>query len=147
MNTLSKRDHKFIQLALNLAESSPGAFRARIASVIVLKNQIISVGFNSTRSDPFQARFARTRHNIWIHSEIAAIKSALNRVSVSDLRRSTLYVARVKKTASGEIVSGLAAPCLGCQRALVEFDVKTVIFTTYQPGEYQCWHRGFQQAA
>lgn len=144
---ISTRDHKFIQLAQSLAETAPGAFRARIASVLVIKNQIISVGFNSTRSDPFQARFARTRHNIWIHSEIAAIKAALNRVSVADLRRSTLYVARSKKNQLGELESGLAAPCLGCQRALVEFEIKTVIFTTNQQAEYQCWPRGFQQAA
>jgi len=70
-------------------------------------------------------KYAADEHKIFLHAEIAAIKKALRFYSVDMLRGTTLIVCRVKKNGLGN-----SKPCIGCQRAIAEFGIKKVIYTT-----------------
>ncbi len=97
-----------------------------MACAITIRNRIISFGYNRLKTDPFQARFGKNSDSIYLHAEIHAIKNALRRVSVDDLRRADLFVMRVM---TGKNKWGMAKPCTGCMRAIAEFNIKNVWFT------------------
>lgn len=111
----------------------------RLAAAVVRNNKIISVGYNHRKSHPFQAKYAKNSHSIFLHAEVHAIKNALRNMEVDDLSKCELYVARVKKTGprSKVWVWGLAKPCSGCQRAITEFGFKRVVYTTNENGNYE----------
>lgn len=113
-----------------IAEANPTSAE-KMASAIVYRNKIISVGMNSMKSHPLQAKYAKNEHAIFLHSEIAAIKNALREVSVDDLSKCDIYVVRVKKEKpfTKKYVLGLAKPCAGCERAIAEFGLKKVVYT------------------
>lgn len=111
----------------------------RFASAIVMNNKIVSVGFNRMKSDPLQARYSKNSEAIYLHAEIHAIKSALRELSVEELSKTDIYIARVKrpKRESDTFVWGLAKPCCGCQRAIREFGIRRVIYTTDEHETYE----------
>lgn len=119
------------KVAWDLADTQ----RAKLCAAIVLKNEIISLGVNRLKTDPFQKRFGKTPYSIYLHAEIAAIKNAIKRLNAGDLSKATLYVARVKSV-KDSVVYGLAKPCSGCQRAIAEFGIKQVIFTNEEESNY-----------
>lgn len=104
---------------------------AKVSSAIVYKGRIVSIGTNKKKSHPFQARFGETEHSIFLHAEISAIKNALREISIDDMKKADLYVCRVKKEKqySKQFVCGIAKPCCGCERAIVEFGIKNVYYT------------------
>lgn len=127
---MTVRDEKFIALLSRIAEDLTDHVKTRICAAVVLKNQIISFGTNSRKTDPFQARFGKNTHNIYQHAEIAAIKRAKNRISEKDMRNTTLYVVRRKFTDTNRnFCYGIAKPCDGCAKAIKEYGIKTVIWT------------------
>lgn len=107
------------------ALSNPKAANYRVAAAIVYKNRIVAYGNNSYKSSPFQKRYAADEHKIFLHAEISAIKNALRFLTVDELRYCTLYVCRVTTDGWGN-----STPCVGCQRAIAEFEIKRVIYTT-----------------
>lgn len=130
---LEKIDTKFIDILCKMAVDVQPVANARIASAIVLKNNIISFGINQRKTHPFQARFGRNSESIYMHAEISAIHNALKRIDVSEISKSTLYIARMKKRKFSEKtfnwVTGNVCPCEGCMRAIVEFGIKRVVYT------------------
>lgn len=120
-----------------IAEDTIGASSAKLAASIVLNNKIVSIGVNSYKTHPFQKKYGKNDMAICIHSEIAAIGKALKRISIDELRRATLYIARVKQIDQSS-QWGLARPCKGCQRAIAAFDIKKVYYTTDEHRRYEC---------
>lgn len=104
----------------------------KLAAAIVYRNKIISIGINSMKSHPLQAKYGKNEHAIFLHAEIAAIKNALRETSVEELSRCEIYIARIKKPSqfSLEYGWGLAKPCEGCARAIAEFGLKKTVYTT-----------------
>lgn len=100
----------------------------RMAAAIVYKKRIVSIGYNRMKTHPMQAKYSTNSERIYLHAEISAIKNALRYMSVSELKRCSLYVYRKKKI-NGSYCSGLAKPCSGCMRAIVEFGLKEVIYS------------------
>ena len=129
---LQARDHRYMNFLRRMARNVEPVRHARLAAAIVLGNNIISVGYNRKRSDPFQARFGKNSESIYMHAEIHAIKQALNIIEPEDFRKATLYVARVKRPhfKSRDFVDGESCPCSGCKRAILEFGIKRVVHTT-----------------
>jgi deoxycytidylate deaminase len=123
-----KHDH-YMSILAKLSTSLEKVAGARISSCVVLKNNILSFGFNKRKSHPFQAKFGKNEECIFLHAEIDAIKNALKCTSVEDLQRSTLYIYRSKKV-NGVETNGLAKPCVGCMRAIVSFNIKNVVYST-----------------
>lgn len=102
-----------------------------LAAAIVIKNRIISFGTNRMKTDPFQAKYGKNKDCIYMHAEIHAIKNALRHIKVDGLRKADLYVLRVR---NGDGARGLSKPCEGCQRAIAEFGIRNVIYTTDDGG-------------
>jgi tRNA(Arg) A34 adenosine deaminase TadA len=100
----------------------------RMAAAIVLRNKIISFGYNRMKTHPLQAKYGSNSESIYLHAEISAIKNALKVISVSELKKCDMYVFRQRKM-NGRYEHALAKPCSGCMRAIVEFGIKNVIYT------------------
>lgn len=114
-------------LALALAASAESDYRrVRIGAVIAQGRRIVSVGWNSTRSEPMQLYYnqlaKRLAPNHRCHAEIAAIKKA----GRNDLQGSTLYVGRWDRM--GRLA--MCRPCRACRLALERRGIRDVIYTT-----------------
>lgn len=121
------KNEKYLTLLMKVAETSK--HRAKLAAAIVLKNEIISIGVNSLKTHPLQAKFGRDIYSVHIHAEIDAIVKALRLLKPSDLKKATLYVARIKHDRAGNLIPGLAKPCTGCMQAITSFGIKKVIWS------------------
>ena len=121
-----------------IAAANPNP-QEKFAAAIVYRNRIISVGMNSMKSHPLQAKYRKNPHAVFLHAEIAAIKNALREVEVDDLAKCDIYIARVKRPNqfTKKYVFGLSKPCCGCQRAIAEFGLKRTIYTTDEHGHYE----------
>lgn len=110
----------------------------KLAAAIVCRNRIISIGMNSMKTHPLQAKYGKNVHAVFLHAEIAAIKNALREIEVDDFSKCDIYIARIKKEKpfSKKFVWGLAKPCSGCERAIAEFGLKRVIYTC-DNGKYE----------
>lgn len=105
---------------------------AKLAAAIYVKNRLISIGLNSSKTSPFQQRFSKNKNHIYIHAEISAIKQAISNMGLNEFvdAKKTLYVCRVKKFApNSSYIWGLSKPCPGCQSAIMEFDIDRVIYS------------------
>lgn len=137
MFNATPRDMRYINDALNRASSSERVAAARVSAIMVIKNRVIAVGTNSRKSHPFQATYGKNIEAIYLHAETDCIKNALKQVSVDDLRKATMYVARAKKENSrlnSPDIWGMAKSCSGCTRAIVEYGIKRVVYTTNEFG-------------
>lgn len=105
----------------------------RIVSCLVLRGRVISYGFNSFKTHPFQKRYGRNEHACHWHSEVNCIYNALKLgYTKEDLKNSSLYVCRVKRVRVGPTTLdrfGLAKPCEGCQRCIEEYGIKSVTYS------------------
>lgn len=104
----------------------------RLMACIARRGRIISYGSNSLKSHPLQFKYGRVPDCIFLHAEIAAIKNALRVVEVDDLKNCTMYIARAKYDGSRrrKSIMGIAKPCEGCMRAILEFGIKRVYYST-----------------
>lgn len=130
------RDQKYMALARRLAINNP--MKMKLAACLVIRNEVISVGYNSDKSHPMQKRFGKNSESIFKHAEVDAIVGALKHIDEDLLKRSTLYVFRVKRKNKGDLtwVDGLAEPCPGCKRAIEHFGIKKVLYSTDSPELY-----------
>jgi len=122
---MNKRTKKIFRDLTSVAAATPKVANHRLAAAIVSKGKIISIGSSSYKSSPFQKKYAADEHKIFLHAEISAIKKALRSLTVDELKATSLYVCRVKSRGWGN-----SKPCIGCQRAIVEFGIKNVWYTT-----------------
>lgn len=140
MNANVKNRHlKHLRRLAKIAEDVSPVGSARLAASVVLKNTEVSYGVCLYKTDPFQAKYGSNKECIFIHAEIAAIKNALKRVSVEDLKKTTLYIARVKKPVANceDFVWGYAKPCKGCSSAISAFGISKVVFTCDGDDEFK----------
>lgn len=103
---------------------------AKLSAGIVYKGNIIGIGTNSYKTHPFQAKYGRNEKSISIHAELSAIRDALRIMPLEYLRKTDLYVCRIKHSdRSGPYIRGMSKPCSGCMKAIIEFGIKKVYFT------------------
>lgn len=124
--------YKILETLRGVAIATPRCAGVKVAACVVHKNRIISFGVAHYKSNPFQLKFAKNPESIFFHAETAAIKNALGEVSVDILRRSYLYVCRVKSYSSNlpnVWVYANSKPCQGCMKAILEFQLKDVFYT------------------
>jgi tRNA(Arg) A34 adenosine deaminase TadA len=122
------KDKDIIRMLEKIAEDVSPIKTARMAAAVVYRGEIISIGVNSYKSDPLQARYAKNEHAIYLHAEIAAIKKALKRIDKNDLKKCDMFIVR-RKMHNGEMCNGLAKPCVGCQRAIDTYQLNRVNYT------------------
>lgn len=122
---MNRKEKKILADLSAMAAAIPKVANSRIAAAIVWKGRTISFGNNSYKTSPFQKKYADNEFKIFLHAEIAAIRKALKILPVGLLKGTTLYVCRIKQGGWGN-----SKPCLGCQRAIAEFGIKKVLYTT-----------------
>ena len=120
---------KHLTLLKALAETADD-HRSRHAAAIVYRNRIVALGTNHFKTHPFQVKYRRRPDAIYLHAEVAAIKRAIRHLSEKELRRSALISVRVKYTNDLVPRLGMSKPCEGCQRAIAEFGIRDVYYTT-----------------
>ncbi len=134
-----KRNNKILSFLSKAAEAADHVgIRARLAAAVVIKNEIISIGFNRRKTHPFQAQFQANDKQIYLHAETDAINRALKYVSKEELRKATLYVARVKyrNNRNKQAIWAESKPCSGCQKAIEQYGIKHVIHTCLEGYKY-----------
>lgn len=128
MTVLSERDRRLFDVAVSVARTSTH-YQASVGAVIVDGKDIVAVGVNGRKSHPLQAKYNQIRFNDntadhLLHGELdACIKSGAHKKSLG--RYAAIYVARV--TSQG---LGMARPCSGCIKALKDFGIHEVYYTT-----------------
>lgn len=106
---------RFFELAKKLAVKSN--HRAHpLGSVLVQKNRVISVGFNTLRTHTKSNNNFKTTH---------AEFSALFGIDFKATRGSILYVVRIKKDGS----VGMSRPCTFCQELIQAAGIKGVFYS------------------
>lgn len=128
MKKRNRKNEIIYKILVRVAEDVAPVSSARIAAGIVYKGDIISIGVNSYKSDPLQARYSKNEHAIFLHAEISAIKKALKVIPSKELSKCELHVVR-RKVTNGVFSDGLAKPCVGCQRAIDTYNIKRVYYT------------------
>jgi len=119
-------DNEIIALLAKMTRDVIPIKRSRIAAAIAHRGNIISLGSNQRKSHPFQKKYAKNEHAIYMHAEISSIISALREIPPLDLCKTDIYVARTYADGS----YALARPCPGCMKAIKAFDMKRMIYTT-----------------
>lgn len=125
------KHQKYINILSKIAADVPAVKSARLAACVVLNNNIVSFGINKLKSHPFQAKYGTNEDAVFIHAETSAIKNALKYISITDIARCTLYIARVKyvDATKRKLIFGTAKPCPGCFRCINSFDINRVYYT------------------
>jgi len=119
-----------LQRSIDLAKDNYGIRNQfKLAAVMYYKNKVVSVGYNSYKTDPLQKIYSSKNGSVCLHAEIDCIKRALRLIDIDTLKKCTMVVGRVKKD-KGELVSALARPCKGCYRAIVAFELGQCWFST-----------------
>jgi deoxycytidylate deaminase len=120
--------NKWIERASQEALKAPGYGTVKIAAVLVHRNKLISIGYNSTKSHPLQKLYGRDGQ-IYLHAEIDAIRKALRRHD--SLEGMQLYVSRWKWKDKDKtcLVEGMCKPCNGCQSAIEDFGIQVIHYT------------------
>jgi deoxycytidylate deaminase len=126
---------RIFQILQRLAAENPGVRgHFKLSAGIVYRNTLIATGLNSYKSHPMMLQFGKNSESIFIHAEIDAIKNALRVISVEQLSKCDLYIMRVKRAGpkNSRWIRANACPCAGCQRAIVNFAIRTVYYTVDQ---------------
>jgi len=128
---------KRMEIAHQIAMEAEGIRSKRskfkIGAVLYVGNRLVSIGYNSRKSSPFQARFGRNRDAIFFHAETHAIYNALREHDEDELvrHRTSLYIVRVKRNPENhsQVIWGLSSPCSGCMRAIQLYRIDHVFFS------------------
>jgi deoxycytidylate deaminase len=120
---------RHLPLLTALAETADD-HRSRHAAAIIYRNRIIALGTNHFKTHPFQIKYRRRPDAIYLHAEVAAIKRAIWHLSEKEMRRAILISVRIKYDNQLNPRLGISKPCEGCQRAIAEFGIRHVYYTT-----------------
>jgi tRNA(Arg) A34 adenosine deaminase TadA len=128
-----KFNPKIFETLATVAHDIEGDGRTRVVSAVVHRHRnIVSVGFNSRHSHPFQLRYGRNSDSIYWHAETHAIYNALRREPISTLEKCSLYIVRLKKPfpKAKTWIPGMTKPCAGCASCIRAHGIEDVIYTT-----------------
>lgn len=126
------KHERIFKVLQKIAEASEPVSGAKIAAAIVIKNEIVAVGYNKYKTHPMQRRYAKHEAAVSLHAEIDCIKNALRVIDGDDLQKARMYVLRVKRPDNDHsvFIRAMAKPCCGCHGAVDAFGLKAVYYTT-----------------
>ena len=109
------RYSRIVRVLTEIAIATPRIAGAKIAAGIIYKNRIISVGVNSSKTSPFQVKYAANKDAIFLHAETSALKNSLRHLDLNQISKSTLIICRVKhmNNTSNKMIFGMTKPCIG----------------------------------
>ena len=106
---LTDKDYKFLSYAEKVSRKSDNS-RHMVGCIIVESGDILSYGFNTSKTHPFQAKWnSRSPH---LHAEMMALIDALKKDF--NPKRSVIYVSRYGRNG----LLGCSYPCIHCWNAL-----------------------------
>lgn len=111
------RYQRFADIALALASAIDSDMTHQLCALVINKNRVLSVGYNSNKTHPIMDTTMRQ-----LHAECSAVL----RCPDADLKGCDVIVARARS----EGRAGLARPCRACQSILKRRGVKRVFYTT-----------------
>lgn len=123
----SSTNNSYLLQAISAAKSNPTDLN-RMAAIIVKRNRLLGIGWNSRKTHPLQYAFSKSHLKISLHAEIDAIIDALRTHEEKDLNGASIFVARVLRNGSRAI----AKPCPICQRALKAYGIRGIYYTEYE---------------
>lgn len=127
-----------IDLLFDEAIEAKPVFGARVAAAIVYKNKIISIGRNQKKTHPFQVKYCKHPEAVHLHAETQAIIKALKHLTVQQIGKTTMYIARARMSSNkGHFEYGNVLPCAGCVKALEAYKIKTIYYTNDE-GMVEC---------
>ncbi len=133
------------KLAKNASEFSDYSKKnIHIGAVIMYKNKVVGIGWNSKKTHPCQMKYNKYReyndnrkyiseeHEPCIHAEIMAVQHAI-RSFKGDLSKCSIFVYSVKKDGS----TRLTKPCPSCSKRLEELGIRNIYYTTNNGWQYE----------
>lgn len=123
---------RYFSLAKNASEFSE--CKIKVGSIITYKNKIISIGWNTSKSNPIQKKYNvyRTtnerqfdvdKHHNGAHAECMAIRNAI-RTFNGDLSKCSIFVYSEKKDGN----TRLTRPCRACSKLLKDYNITNVYY-------------------
>lgn len=112
------RYYRFADIALDLCDQNKyeEGMLHKLVALVVSKNKILSVGYNSRKTHPSM----HTRMQM-LHAE----SDAISRLSDRDLIGSDIVVVRLRPSG----FPGLAKPCSFCEQSLRDVGIRKVYYT------------------
>lgn len=124
------KNEKILKILSKLAEATNyGTIRSKHAAAIVYSGSIISFGLNQRKSHPFHYQFRNNSFSYYWHAETNSIFNALKILKEEKLKKSKLFIVRIKYNNNGDILFGMSKPCSGCVAAIERFQLSEVIYT------------------
>lgn len=114
---IPNRYYRFAEIALQLADEKNNKITHRLCALIVKRNRVLAIGYNSNKTHPR----SRTKM-VSTHAEFDAIL----RCADDDIRGADLVVVRCKRSG----LPGLAKPCHVCQNLIRKVGIRRVYYTT-----------------
>ena len=141
--SITNRDKRVMDFLRRSAIDNEGYGNAKIASAISIKGKIISLGHNSPKTHPFQSLYSKNAESVYLHAETSAISNSLNHMGKTELEKATIYVYRVKRSVDNVKIwsSGLSKPCKGCMRAITDFNIKRIVYSTDEDTSFEVYKR------
>lgn len=124
---------KCFNLAKNASEFSD--HKIKIGCILIYKNKVISVGYNTTKSHPIQKEYNIYRNtknrtydtnkmNNSLHAEMMCLLNAKKHFK-GDFSKCSIYIYSTKKDGS----TRLTRPCNACMRYIDELGIKNIYYT------------------
>ena len=131
---MTNKDKKFFDKTKSIAQLSE-FYRAKIGTIAVYKNKIISIGINSHKTHTIQKKYDKYRNltlnggcSAYLHSLHAEINCLLSIDTHSlDMNKLEIYSYRITK--SGNMA--ISKPCPACRQFLKDKGIKRIHSTTY----------------
>lgn len=125
---ITRKNKRFFKAAEAIADTSEFP-KIHIGAVVVVKNEIISVGTNLRKTHPMQKRYNINRFNEveevtnhYIHAEI----NALLKVKHLKLKDASIYVYR--KNSNNKFA--MCRPCNACMAYIKELGIRSIYYTS-----------------
>jgi tRNA(Arg) A34 adenosine deaminase TadA len=129
MVDINRKDIKFINQAAKMCILSTENYQ--IGAVLVCKNKVVSVGYNTNRNSSLQFKYTYKRgyNPVLFYTPIHAEISCLQKIKHLDLdmSKSIMYVCRLGR--NGELRN--SKPCVACMAAMRDFGVKYIVYSTH----------------
>lgn len=136
-----KQIERYFNLAKNASDFSDYP-KIHIGAVLIYKNKILSIGYNTTQSHPIQKEYNQYRHTKERTYDIESMPNSLHAemsclVSTKhldiDWDKASIFVYRCRK--NGKVA--LAKPCSACSMALCNRGIKNIYYTTNNGWNYE----------
>lgn len=125
---MNSKYYRYFKLARNASEFSDYT-QYKLGCVIVYKNKIISVAWNTNKENPIQKKYNKERgfdvdtSRNTLHAEI----NALIKIKDMDIEMDKVKIFIHRETKDG--IRALAKPCPACEKAIKDFGIKNVYYT------------------